>query len=295
MAVQIIEQSICSKNPDQKKCEDGLFVSSDFIAVIDGVTSKGKLMWPPSGEEDNQVHSGPADKGAWAFSSATGGRYAMEILTDALAGMKPGIDAASAIEYLNHSLTNAASSRFEYLQSHPEDRLMAVIIIYSVHRNEVWSFGDCQCLIGTDLYTHNKEIDDLMAQIRCLYNRAELILGCTEEELSEHDKGRDCILPLLRRQLSLANQDRPYGYDVLDGFTIRPGHVCIHPVPPQTQVILASDGYPVLMDTLAESEAKLEELIKKDPLCLNENKGTKGLVKGNRSFDDRTYIRFRVM
>ena len=38
MGVQIIEQFICSKYPDQKKCEDGLFISSDFIAVIDGVT-----------------------------------------------------------------------------------------------------------------------------------------------------------------------------------------------------------------------------------------------------------------
>ena len=42
MGVQIIEQFICSKYPDQKKCEDGLFISNDFIAVIDGVTSKGR-------------------------------------------------------------------------------------------------------------------------------------------------------------------------------------------------------------------------------------------------------------
>ena len=50
MGVQIIEQFICSKYPDQKKCEDGLFISSDFIAVIDGVTSKGELTWPDPSE-----------------------------------------------------------------------------------------------------------------------------------------------------------------------------------------------------------------------------------------------------
>ena len=50
MGVQIIEQFICSKYPDQKKCEDGLFISNDFIAVIDGVTSKG-APWKPESKD----------------------------------------------------------------------------------------------------------------------------------------------------------------------------------------------------------------------------------------------------
>ena len=68
----------------------------------------------------------------------------------------------------------------------------------------------------------------------------------------------------------------------------------VYTSPPQTQVVLASDGYPVLKDTLAESEKSLDELLQKDPQCLRENRGTKGLVKGNQSFDDRTYVRFAV-
>ena len=101
------------------------------------------------------------------------------------------------------------------------------------------------------------------------------------------------ILPGMTRA-GPANQDRPYGYDVLDGFAIHSHHVSVYPVPPQTQVVLASDGYPVLKDTLAESEKSLDELLQKDPQCLRENRGTKGLVKGNQSFDDRTYVRFAV-
>ena len=132
------------------------------------------------------------------------------------------------------------------------------------------------------------------SEIRCLYNQAELILGGSEDDFARHDPGRACILPLLRRQFLLANQDRPYGYDVLDGFAIHSHHVSVYPVPPQTQVVLASDGYPVLKDTLAESEKSLDELLQKDPQCLRENRGTKGLVKGNQSFDDRTYVRFAV-
>ncbi len=81
----------------------------------------------------------------------------------------------------------------------------------------------------------------------------------------------------------------------MNGFPIHPGHVIILPVPPHSQIVLASDGYPALKETLAESEAALRELIKNDPLCFRENMGTKGLVKGNDSFDDRTYIRFDTL
>ncbi len=82
---------------------------------------------------------------------------------------------------------------------------------------------------------------------------------------------------------------------MLNGFPIRSDRVIVHTVPPHSRLVLASDGYPVLKETLAESEAALKELIQKDPLCFRENKGTKGLVKGNGSFDDRTYIRFDTL
>lgn len=109
MGVQIIEQFICSKYPDQKKCEDGLFISSDFIAVIDGVTSKGELTWP-DGSEGGAVFPSPM----------TSGRYAREILAQALKTMEPGIDAASAMEYLNQALAKAGNGRREFLRDHPE-------------------------------------------------------------------------------------------------------------------------------------------------------------------------------
>ena len=115
MGVQIIEQFICSKYPDQKKCEDGLFISNDFIAVIDGVPSKGELTWP-DGSEGGSVFPSPM----------TSGRYAREILAQALKTMEPGIDAASAMEYLNQALAKAGSGRREFLRDHPEERLLSL-------------------------------------------------------------------------------------------------------------------------------------------------------------------------
>ena len=61
-----------------------------------------------------------------------------------------------------------------------------------------------------------------------------------------------------------------------------------------SEVVLASDGYPFLKETLKESEEELLKVLKEDPLCCTLNPSTKGIVKGNRSFDDRTYLRFKT-
>ena len=41
--MEVIEQYIEGKTPGF--CDDGLVVNDKFISVIDGVTSKGKLLW----------------------------------------------------------------------------------------------------------------------------------------------------------------------------------------------------------------------------------------------------------
>ena len=59
-----------------------------------------------------------------------------------------------------------------------------------------------------------------------------------------------------------------------------------------SEIVLASDGYPFLKPTLAESEEALANQIANDPQNISCFIATKGLVEGNKSFDDRTYIRF---
>ena len=65
-------------------------------------------------------------------------------------------------------------------------------------------------------------------------------------------------------------------------------------VPAAHSVVLASDGYPVLLPTLCESEAALARQIERDPQNVSEFIATKGIVEGNCSFDDRAYIRLRL-
>ena len=59
-----------------------------------------------------------------------------------------------------------------------------------------------------------------------------------------------------------------------------------------SEIVLASDGYPFLEPTLAASEVALAEQIANDPQNIHSFIATKGIVEGNKSFDDRTYIRF---
>uniref|UniRef100_UPI000AD98F04 hypothetical protein n=1 Tax=Clostridium sp. NkU-1 TaxID=1095009 RepID=UPI000AD98F04 len=145
MAVHIIEQSIIPKHRESSLCEDGLFINENFIAVIDGVTSKGVLTWP----EDLGEGTG----------NMTSGCYAKEVLSDALSAMPPDIDGAGAMDYLNESLARVCPARRSLLKEKPEERLQAVIILYSLCRREVWAFGDCQCIINGIHHQYGKAID----------------------------------------------------------------------------------------------------------------------------------------
>ena len=84
-------------------------------------------------------------------------------------------------------------------------------------------------------------------------------------------------------------------YPVIDGFPIPQQLVPVITLNFQPwDIVLASDGYPFLEPTLAETEARLEEQRRNDPLNIGTFKATKAFVEGNNSFDDRSYIRFKV-
>lgn len=269
---KVIEQEIRSKAADFSKCEDGIFVSSAFAAVIDGVTGKGKGLW----------------------DGKTSGAYAREVLLKCLKTLRADITAEEAIQVLNGALYEAEKVREDETELPREERLMAAVIIYSDCYQQIWSFGDCQCLINGELFSHSKKIDTMLSEVRSFYDRGQLAAGMTPEELQEHDIGREYIMPLLKFQLMYANTEDYYGYDILDGYEIHPKRVVIHQLKEGDRVVMASDGYPRLLETLEESEAELARLIREDPLCIFENKGTKGIAAGNNSFDDRSYIRFLV-
>lgn len=255
----IIESFIKGKH-DAMQCEDGIVVTPDFAAVIDGSTSK------------TQFHLSPLMKN---------GRYAMTIISDYIKTLEADATCADfciritrriAAEY---DRANLASRMAE----HPEERLCASAIVYSNLRHEVWMVGDCQAIIDGTLHDNSKPYEQHIAR-----QRADLI----RSGMSPTD-ARHAIEPQLIKAM-LEGQNRQYA--VIDGTPIYMPGVKI--IQARHSVVLASDGYPTLCPTLAESEAALARQIERDPQNIGDFIATKGIVGDNCSFDDRAYIRIGI-
>ena len=288
--MKIIESSIIGKKSPEA-CEDGMVVTDDFIAVIDGSTSK------------TPKHLNPDMKN---------GRYAMMLISEYIwEELKADASVDDFCQGVTAYIYNKVYEKLgveERLKKHPEERLTASAILYSRTRNEVWMVGDCQAIIAGKLYENDKPYEQEIAR-----KRVELI----EQGLSPAEARKQIEPLLIKAMLSGQNQT----YTVIDGFPIyREGVKVVSvsdscsvqdPVPASdsvpcsdsasasdtipsssSEIVLASDGYPFLKPTLAASEAALAEQIVNDPQNIHFFIATKGIVEGNKSFDDRTYIRF---
>ena len=285
--MKIIEQFTKGKENDPKTCEDGLFTGCFIAAVIDGVTPKSNYLW----------------------QGKTSGRYAKDLLLDFLEELSKSelksltpegffshldrqLNIASSIPPEKAAVKGSDSPSLLQITDYPR----ASIILYNDICHEIWSYGDCQCAINGRVYTHEKEIDRLNAGLRAFYLEYELQRGKTMEELANTspDPGRTAIQENLKLQMDFENKDIPFGYPVLNGQGIEPSMIKVYPVKPGDEILLASDGYPVLRGTLAESEKELQRILEEDPLCFRTYRSTKGKKSCNVSFDDRTYCRILV-
>ena len=123
--------------------------------------------------------------------------------------------------------------------------------------------------------------------------RAEIIKCSPKpwEHYLRDDTARDAIIPRMLETMQQQNN----GYSVIDGFPVDEAHVKVVTLDFQPwEIVLASDGYPFLYPTLAQSEQRLAWQRENDPLNIGEFKATKAFAEGNNSFDDRAYIRFAV-
>ena len=277
--MKIIESSIIGKK-SPAACEDGMVVTDDFIAVIDGSTSK------------TPKHLNPDMKN---------GRYAMMLISEYI---REELKADASVDDFCQGVTAYIYNKVyeklgveERLKEHPEERLTASAILYSRTRNEVWMVGDCQAIIDGKLYENGKPYEQEIAR-----KRVKLI----EQGLSPAEARKQIEPLLIRAMFSGQNQN----YTVIDGFPIyQKGMKVVSLNAPQKnvetdvadslplptkEIVLASDGYPFLKPTLTESEEALAHLLAYDPQCTHEFIATKGIVVGNKSFDDRTYIRFQI-
>lgn len=266
----IIEQKILGKTVADHLCEDGIFFNDDFVAVVDGATSKGVLDW----------------------NGHTSGFQAKETLMAALRELPAESSAEETITRLNDSLREASRPYLDRLATEHVERLMASVILYSRFYRQVWSFGDCQCLINDTHYKGEKKIDEILAEVRSFFLQTELASGKTVSDLMARDTGREMIIPFLKVHSLFANKGGEFRFTVLDGFEIDLSDIREFDVRPGDEIVLASDGYPFLKPTLEQSEESLRLVREQDPLCMGLFKSTKGFRSDQISFDDRAYIRF---
>lgn len=269
--MRILESSIIGK-AGADACEDGLVITPDFVAVIDGSTSKTPYRFD---------------------STMSNGRFAMTLVSEYIRSMSPGTTVEEFCEaatarlcwlYEEHHLEEEMALR-------PDHRPTCSVIVYSSGRDEIWMIGDCQCLIDGRYYDNPKPIEEENAEKRS--RRIHQLLASGEADvasLRRDDIGRQAI----QEGLFEATRQQNKTFAVIDGTAVLMSGVKIIKTSEAKEIILASDGYPFLKPTLAESEEALRQLLERDPLLIRDFKATKAWMEGRESFDDRTYVRVGV-
>ncbi|MGI6437947.1 MAG: hypothetical protein ACOX0D_07930 [Sphaerochaeta sp.] len=276
--MKIIEQLCMGKSPDLEN-EDGLFINEHFAAVIDGCSSRKPL----SGQ------------------TRTNGVIAKNLLLACLENLAPHASKDETFHALNDSIRRWYGTR-DLLEAAEEDaelRPGAYIAMLSNARREIWILGDCQALADGVHYTETKAIDTLMELNRTMLIEEALIQGFSREHLLRHPELiQDRLSEFMTHQAAFQNRmvgTSIFGYPTLDGFFDHYESIIVVQLGSDSkEVVLASDGYPFLRPTLEESEMKLKQLLRKDPLLYTEYRATKGLNPAYTSFDDRSYLRIRI-
>lgn len=265
----VIESFSQAKSEDPRRNEDRIYLGRGYAAVVDGATGTNKA----------------------TFQGKTGGQLCADAALAALDRMSGNETPEEAMELIRGEI-----ARVEQTHSLRElgVHCCAVAAIYSCARREIWLIGDCSASAGGTTFGGAKRIDTVFAEVRSIMIHALLKAGKTEEELLADDVSRSLILPLIDRQRPLENAEDAYGYSVLNG-SQAPRDIRVFKVEPGMEVALASDGYPAIFPTLEETERYLLDAIRDDPLCYRRIQATKGVTQGCVSYDDRSYLRFKVL
>ena len=161
-------------------------------------------------------------------------------------------------------------------------------------RGEIWRVGDCKFRNNGAGPEARFRAEELSARVRGMMIEARLAEGLRPAEIMLQPDYDSLIAPQLAEQSRLLNRA---------GHRLSIGAINGAPVPEALQechiaqrgrLIVTSDGYPEVADSLAETEARLKALLAEDPLCISANLQCKGLGPDRLSFDDRSYLGLEI-
>lgn len=250
----------------QERCEDIIHVSDDFVAVIDGATSFLRYS-----------------------NGKTPGRAIAEAIDRAIGTLASDLNCREFLVALNERVSKELSLRWP----ESEEKPTASLIVYSAIHSEVWILGDGWVSSGGRTHRFTIPFADAYTFVRCVYLQSLIHQGKLLRDLLEHDPSTALLLPFIKAQKNIQNVlPEPYGYGVFDGGMSCVNYVKALKICKGDEVILASDGYPAVLCTLEETERRLREVIDEDPLMISICPQVKGVMIGQKSFDDRSYVRF---
>lgn len=276
--VTVGEIFVQGKNGDDTLCEDVIHLSKHFIAILDGATI-----------------------GPW-IDGKPSGRILSDCVSQALFDVPSDADIESATKLFNRKIRE----RFGYKSSldvmQRNQRAAASAVIYSAQRRELWIYGDTMISLDGKVIDVSKRIDSIVTAARCTYVAELLASGRTEDAVMSEKLDFAAIRDLLAlQQQSFLNRVGPsgLGYANIDGADEVLALTKTIDVSSAHRIILASDGYPFLRETLEETEAAVKDVLDKDPCMWNLYPQVKGLPHRREDkkalapwFDDRSWIEF---
>ncbi|WP_455648066.1 hypothetical protein [Lonepinella koalarum] len=257
-------------------CEDGLFFNEHYLAVFDGAT----------------------DKSGKKYDGKKGGRVSRDIIQEVFQNLPPNADKKDILEQINQKFKEFYAKYPDIdFANNPLFRPTATLIWYDFNKNELIAIGDSKARIdGINYNDQPKYVDVLNSALRVQILQD---LKLTNEQIAENDLGRFYIMPLLQRQSEFQNNvDAPkaFQYWAIDGFDIPTEELKVWKFDKTPKVIeLSSDGYETYPKdaTIASYEEQLEKELKEDPMRV-KYPSTKGVAKGNYTFDDRAVIIYQA-
>lgn len=272
MAVRIIESFVEGKDPEGA-CEDILVMSDRAVAVIDGASDESGLR----------------------LRGLAGGRFAAEVLAEAIEAGHEDADARAFADRLTQALVDQGHAALGRGLTNADRWPVASVIYLSVVHRQLWRIGDCNALVDSVFHDGTKLVDDAAYSFRAVVNAALMRRGTTLDEVLANDPGHAAARVLFDNQQQLANRPGRWGFGCINGKPVPTELIDVIDLPDECEIVLASDGYPELLPTLAETEARLHELLALDPAAVDQlwTMG-KSLRPGYRSIDDRAYVRFAL-
>ena len=254
---------------DGRESEDVIVTAPGFAAVIDGTS----------------------DETGAVFDGRSGGLFAAQSLSEAIAALGAETTAREFADHITDFLREAVSSVVGEL----DDSVRwpsASIVCFCFERDEIWRIGDCSFALDGAVFRGEKRVDDAAYGFRAAVNAARLAGGEPLDQVVAEDPGRQAGRALYDSQQLLSNRLGPWGFGCVNGRQVPDEYVEVHPVDDATEVVLASDGYPVLEPTLRESEDRLRTMMADDPAAVGDlwSMG-KSLLPGANAMDDRAYLR----